>query len=367
MTRHHLAEDRAEGRAEDRAEGRAGDEQPQPIPLSVLDLAGVAAGQSSGDALRATTSLARRADDLGYRRLWVAEHHNMPMVASTAPAVLMAHLAASTSRIRLGSGGVMLPNFPPLVVAEQFAMLEALHPGRIDLGIGRAPGTDQRTAVALRRDPAALGADDFPQHLLDLLGLLGDERVDGDPASPAGPRMAATPAATSAPPVWLLGSSGYSAQVAGRLGLPFAFAHHFGSRHTEEALHLYRRGFTPSPVLEHPYAVVTASVIAADTAEEAAWLAGPSRVTAIGLRTNRLAPIVGPDEAARILSGIDDERLTALRGTQVTGTGEQAAEALRDLAVRTGADELMVTATAHDGAVRERTLELLAGAWPLPK
>jgi luciferase family oxidoreductase group 1 len=329
------------------------------VPLSVLDLAGVATGQSSAEALRATTSLARLADRLGYHRFWVAEHHNMPMVASTAPAVLIAHLAACTEQVRLGSGGVMLPNFPPLVVAEQFAMLEALHPGRVDLGIGRAPGTDPATAAALRRSTDALGADDFPQHLLDLLGLLGDERVGEGLAS----RFTATPAATSVPPVWLLGSSGYSAQVAAQLGLPFAFAHHFGSRHTDEAMQLYRSRFTPSPVLDRPYAIVTASVIAADSADEAAWLAGPSRVSAIGLRTNRLAPIVAPEEAARVLAGLDDERLTSLRGTQVTGTGEEAAERLRALVERTCADELMVTATAHDGAVRERSLEMLAKAW----
>ncbi|MDQ4084619.1 MAG: LLM class flavin-dependent oxidoreductase [Actinomycetota bacterium] len=331
------------------------------VPVSVLDLAGVAKGQSSGDALRATTSLAQVADRLGYRRFWVAEHHNMPMVASTSPAVLVAHLAAATQHIRLGSGGVMLPNFPPLVVAEQFAMLEALHPGRIDLGVGRAPGTDPVTAAALRRSPDALGADDFPQHLLDLLGLLGDERVDDGLAE----RLTATPAATGVPPVWLLGSSGYSAQVAGRLGLPFAFAHHFGGRDTDAALQMYREGFTPSPALRQPYAIVTASVIAADSAEEARWLAGPSRVASIGLLTNRLAPVVTPEEAERFLAGVDDERLAALRGTQVTGTGEQVAERLRRLVGRTGADELMVTATAHDGAVRERSLELLAKAWPL--
>jgi luciferase family oxidoreductase group 1 len=335
--------------------------EPSTVPLSVLDLAGVATDQTSADALAATTALAQVADRLGYHRFWVAEHHNMPMVASTSPPVLIAHLAARTERIRLGSGGVMLPNFPPLVVAEQFAMLEALHPGRIDLGIGRAPGTDPLTAAALRRSAEALGADDFPQHLVDLLGLLGDDRfADGLAA-----RFAATPNATGAPDVWLLGSSGYSAQVAGQLGLPFAFAHHFGSQHTDTALDLYRSRFTPSAVLEEPYAVVSASVIAAGSQEEADWLAGPSRVVSIGLRLNQLAPIVTPEEAERVLAGISDERLTALRGTQLTGTGEVVTERLRALAERTGADELMVTATAHDPAVRERTLELLAKEWPL--
>jgi luciferase family oxidoreductase group 1 len=330
------------------------------IPRSVLDLSMVSAGTSSSDAL-AATELARTAERLGYRRFWVAEHHNMETVASTSPAVLIAHVAASTSSINVGSGGVMLPNHAPLVIAEQFAMLEALHPGRIDLGIGRAPGTDPLTAAALRRSREALGADDFPQHLLDLLALLGDERVESE----LGSSFAATPAAASVPPVWLLGSSGYSAQVAAQLGLPFAFAHHFGSPHTEAALDLYRSRFTPSPVLPQPYAMVTASVIAADSAEQAWWLAGPSRVMSIGLRLNRLRPIVTPAEAERILADVDDERLAALPGTQLAGTGEDVAAELRALAKRTGADELMVTATAHDGAVRERSLELLAKAWPL--
>ncbi len=329
-------------------------------PLSVLDLANVAEGRSSADALRDTTALAQLADRLGYHRFWVAEHHNMPMVASTSPPVLIAHLAAATNDIRVGSGGVMLPNFPPLVVAEQFALLEALHPGRIDLGIGRAPGTDPMTAAALRRSADALGADDFPQHLVELLGLLGDDRADTDLSR----RFRATPQASTQPSVWLLGSSGYSAQVAGQLGLPFAFAHHFGSRHTETALELYRSRFTPSPVLSHPYAIVTASVIAASDPEEAEWLAGPSRVMSIGLRTNQLRPIVTPEEAERFLSGIAAERLEAIRGTQYAGVPETVTERLRSLVERTGADELMITATVHDGAVRERTLELLAKTWP---
>ena len=339
----------------------AGDvDDPQVLPLSVLDVAGVAAGQTSGEALAATTSLARAADRLGYRRFWVAEHHNMPMVASTSPPVLIAHLAARTERIRVGSGGVMLPNFPPLVVAEQFAMLEALHPGRIDLGLGRAPGTDPATAAALRRSPGQLGAEDFPQHLVDLLGLLGDERAQDGLAA----RFRATPAPTSSPPVWLLGSSGYSAQVAGQLGLPFAFAHHFGGQHTGVALGLYRSTFTPSPVLTEPYALVSVSVIAAGSGEEAEWLAGPSRVMAHGLRTYRLAPIVRPEEAAPVLASLPAGSLEALPGTQLTGTGDDVAAALRRLAGKVGAQEVMVTATTHDPAVRERSLELLAKAWP---
>src|SRR3954447_14088919 len=234
------------------------------IPLSVLDLSVLNDDSSSGDALRATTALARLADRLGYRRFWVAEHHNMPSVACTAPTVLIAHLAAVTDRIRVGSGGVMLPNHAPLVVAEQFAMLEALHPHRIDVGIGRAPGTDQLTAAALRRSPDGLGAEDFPRHLIDLMGLLGDPRTDQG----LWQQFRATPVATSSPEIFLLGSSGYSAQLAGYLGLPFGFAHHFDMGGTLQAADLYRENFQPSPLLDEPYLVVTANVLAADTAEQ---------------------------------------------------------------------------------------------------
>jgi len=328
------------------------------LPLSVLDLATVGTGQSTSDALAATGELARAADRLGYTRFWVAEHHNMPAVASTNPPVLIAHLAAVTERIRVGSGGVMLPNHAPLVVAEQFALLEALHPGRIDLGIGRAPGTDQQTALALRRDPAALSAEDFPQHLLDLLGLFGDERIEGGLSE----RFAATPAASSAPTVLLLGSSGFSAQLAGALGLPFAFAHHFGGPHTVEAVQLYRDSFRPSPVLERPYAIVTANVLTADTDEEARRLALPGQLMRLAIRTNRLRPLPSPEEAA-----VDPERAAAdgMPSNAIVGTPDAAVAGLRDLAERTGADELMISASTHGVHERVRNLELLAASWGL--
>jgi luciferase family oxidoreductase group 1 len=329
-----------------------------PLPLSVLDLATVGTGQSTSEALAATGELARAADRLGYTRFWVAEHHNMPAVASTNPPVLIAHLAAVTERIRVGSGGVMLPNHAPLVVAEQFALLEALHPDRIDLGIGRAPGTDQQTALALRRDPAALSAEDFPQHLLDLLGLFGDERVEGGLAD----RFSATPAATSAPAVLLLGSSGFSAQLAGALGLPFAFAHHFGGPHTVEAVQLYRDSFRPSPVLERPYAIVTANVLTADTDEEARRLALPGQLMRLAIRTNRLRPLPSPEEAA-----VDPERAAAegMPSNAIVGTPDTAVAGLRDLAERTGADELMISASTYGAPERVRNLELIAGSWGL--
>jgi luciferase family oxidoreductase group 1 len=328
------------------------------LPLSVLELATVGTGQSSGDALAATAEVARAADRLGYTRLWVAEHHNMPAVASTNPPVLIAHLAAVTERIRVGSGGVMLPNHAPLVVAEQFALLEALHPGRIDLGIGRAPGTDAQTAIALRRDPAALSAEDFPQHLLDLLGLLGDGRVEGGLAE----RFTATPAARSAPSVVLLGSSGFSAQLAGALGLPFAFAHHFGGPHTVEAVQLYRDSFRSSPVLDRPYAIVTADVLAAEAEEDARRLSLPGRLMRLAIRTNRLRPLPSPEEAAG-----DPERAAAeaMPSNAVVGTPDAVVAGLRDLAARTGADELMLSASTHGAAERIRSLELVAAAWDL--
>jgi luciferase family oxidoreductase group 1 len=330
-----------------------------PLPLSVLELATVGSGQSTAEALANTVRVAQAADRLGYRRIWVAEHHNMPAVASTNPPVLIAHLAAVTERIAVGSGGVMLPNHAPLVVAEQFALLEALHPGRIDLGIGRAPGTDQYTALALRRDPKALSAEDFPQNLLDLLGLFGDERVEGGLAE----RFTATPAAVSAPRVVLLGSSGFSAQLAGQLGLPFTFAHHFGNPHTVAALELYRESFQPSAVLQQPYAVVTANTLVADSDDEARRLALPGQLMRLSIRTNRLRPVPSLEEAVD-----DPERAAAeaMPSNAIVGGPERAVAELRQLAADTGADELMVTASTHGVAERVHSLELLAGAWGLP-
>ena len=256
----------------------------QALPLSVLDLATVSEGGTSAQALDETTELARAADRLGYERFWVAEHHNIDTVASTSPAVLMAHLAAHTERIKLGSGGVMLPNHSPAVVAEQFAMLEALHPGRVDLGVGRAPGSDRITAAAVR-GPTEDGAvpdpwqvDDFPSHLIDLMAYLGDVRTTEGPWID----FRATPKATSAPPVLLLGSSGYSAQLAGYLGLPFAFAHHFDGGGVLGALDLYRQRFQPSPVLDEPFVIVSVGLVTAADAATAQYHAAPSLLRRLG-------------------------------------------------------------------------------------
>lgn len=328
------------------------------VPLSVLDLVPVGAGQTSGEALRASLILARRVEELGYRRFWVAEHHNLPGVASTSPAVLIAHLAAGTSSIRVGSGGVMLPNHPPLVVAEQFAMLEALHPGRIDLGIGRAPGTDPATAAALRRTPEGLGAEDFPQELAELRALL-DVSADRPRT-----RFVATPAATSAPSIWLLGSSGYSAQVAAALGLPFAFAHHFSAQNTVSALALYRENFRPSEVLAEPYAMVCQAVIVAETDEEADYVAGPYRLMQVSLRTGRPAAIQ-PPEVAAAHEWSDAERHLLEHGPSrpAIGSPDTVRSSLDELCAETETDELMITTMTYGSAERLRSFELLAKAW----
>ena len=336
-----------------RATYRGGVIEQHLVPLSVLDLSVLNDGQTSASALQTSAALARCADDLGYTRFWVAEHHNMPSVACTTPPVLMAHLAAVTQRIRIGSGGVMLPNHAPLVVAEQFALLEALHPGRIDVGIGRAPGTDMRTAAALRRSPDALGAEDFPRDLLDVMGLLGDPRTE----TGLWQQFNATPAAATYPKVFLLGSSDFSAQLAARLGLPFAFAHHFDMGGTLQAADLYRRQFRPSHVLDAPHLIVTANVLIADTQEDADWHAAPGRLTALGRRTGRFIRLPSPRDAA---AHPDLDQANRLPTSRVVGDPSTAIPAVRDLVDRTGANELMVTCVAYDLAARTRSLELLA-------
>lgn len=331
------------------------------VPLSVLDLATVREGHSSADALHGTIEIAKAADDLGYARFWVAEHHNMPAVASTSPPVLMAAVAANTHRIHVGSGGVMLPNHMPFVVAEQFALLEALYPGRVDLGIGRAPGTDQATAAALRGVSPHLTVEQFPDHLGTVLALLGDDRI-----SPAGGgRLKATPAPESSPEVWMLGSSTYGAQVAAALGLPFCYAHHFAmTSDLGAAIDLFRSGYQPSPRWPEPHLMVSASVIAAETAEEARFLAGPSKIMGLSLRTGRLGPIVSPETAATMeLSELEQSVIDQLPGTQYVGTGEDVAAGLSELADRTGAAELIIAGTAYDPATRIDTLQRVAKAW----
>lgn len=301
--------------------------------------------------------LAKRADELGYTRFWVAEHHNMKTVASTEPAVLMAHLAASTERIRVGSGGVMLPNHAPLVIAEQFAMLEALYPNRVDLGIGRAPGTDRMTAAALRRNTNGEEEEDFPNNVVDVLGLLGDPRNNRGLHT----RFAATPMAETSPAVMLLGSSGFSAQLAGMLGLAFGFAHHFDmGGHTTAAADIYRQHFEPSSVLDEPYLIVTAVALAADSAAEAEYLSSSHRLRKYGMRTGQMLGLLMPEDA---VSHPQYPQALEMDSNSHLGTGTQVAAGLDVLAQETGASELMVTVPVVDPSLRVRGLELLAKEW----
>ncbi|MFC5906580.1 LLM class flavin-dependent oxidoreductase [Streptacidiphilus monticola] len=336
-------------------------------PLSVLDLATVGAGYTPTQALRASTELARTAERLGYHRYWVAEHHGMPGVASSSPAVLIAHLAAATRTIRLGSGGVMLPNHAPLVIAEQFGTLHALHPGRIDLGLGRAPGTDPATARALRRGEGLETADDFPLQLSELTRFLDDDFPAGHPYE----RLKAIPGEASVPgsgrpPVWLLGSSGFSAQLAGRLGLPFAFAHHFSAQNTVPALELYRDSFRPSAVLDAPYSLIGVGTVAADSEREARRLAMSGALSMLRLRRGRPGLIPTPEEAeAHPYTELERDFVDAWLANVVLGTKDQVRSGLQELRKRTGADELMVTGHVHGIEAKQRSIELIAEAWGL--
>jgi luciferase family oxidoreductase group 1 len=337
---------------------------PQAVPLSVLDLAPVPDGGTAGEALRATIDLARQAERLGYHRFWVAEHHNMPGIASSAPPVLIGHIADATSTMRVGSGGVMLPNHVSLVVAEQFGMLEALHPGRIDLGIGRAPGTDQVTAAALRRSPEGLSADDFPEQLMDLLGFFTGRWPEDHPFA----QITAMPGRGNQPAVWLLGSSGYSAQVAGLLGLPFAFAHHFSAANTLPALALYRQHFRPSEVLERPYAMVAAAAICAETDERARFLAGSGALSFLRLRSGRPGPVPSPEEAAAYpYTELERAFVEDRQATQVIGSPETVQRGLTELANATRADELMITTMVYDPADRLASFERVAALARTPQ
>ncbi|MCR2800071.1 LLM class flavin-dependent oxidoreductase [Microbacterium sp. zg-Y818] len=346
---------------------------PTPAPaLSVLDLVPVRTGQTSAQAVAAALSLAETADRLGLRRYWFAEHHNMPSVGSTTPPVLIAAAAARTSRIRVGSGGVMLPNHAPLIVAEQFAALEALAPGRIDLGIGRAPGSDPVITQLLRMSGTSSDVERFPQHVEDILALVSPEGATLTFTSGGTYDVHATPAAVSAPEVWLLGSSDYSAQLAASMGLPYVFANHFAGEGLERALGLYRGQYRPSEAHPEPVTFLTANVVAADTAEEADARALPQLRAMARLRLNRPMGPMETVEAA--LAAAPDDAMTplidAMRERWIIGTGEQAASDLRTLAHAHGVDEIMVSpiaAAREDEPMdaptgRDRTLELLAAA-----
>ncbi|WP_367125317.1 LLM class flavin-dependent oxidoreductase [Streptomyces phytohabitans] len=340
-----------------------------PVPLSVLDLVTVGVGRTAGDALRASTRIARLAEDRGFTRFWVAEHHSMPGVASTSPAVILAHLAAHTERVRLGSGGVMLPNHAPLVIAEQFGTLEALAPGRVDLGLGRAPGTDGATAAALRRtDHLREGADEFPQQLAELTRFLDDDFPQGHRYA----RIHAVPGPVQGgdggrPPIWLLGSSGFSSRLAGQLGLPFAFAHHFSAANTVPALELYRSTFRPSAALAEPYALIGVAALAAEDEREARRQVLTGALSMLRLRTGRPGLVPTPEEAeAYEFSAVERDFVDGWLGNIVHGTPDAVRDGLDALAKRTGADELMITANAHTPEARVRSYELIADAYALP-
>lgn len=343
--------------------------------LSVLDLVPVRTDQSTSDALAATTRLAQTADRLGYTRFWIAEHHNMPAVAATSPPVVIAHLAAQTSQVRLGSGGVMLPNHAPLAVAEQFALLEAAHPGRIDLGIGRAPGSDPVTSMALR---GAAGRDDtdierFPQYLDDVAALMSTHGV-----RVSLPRnlmrenyiLKATPAAASEPRLWLLGSSMYSAHLAAAKGLPYVFAHHFSGQGTKEALEVYRSEFRPSDLASEPVTFLTVNAVVAETRDEAMALTLPNLQMMARLRTGQtLTPLDLVEDAEELELGAQAQAVIDHGlARAVVGAPAEAADQVRALAAEFGVDEVMVNpvASARRGTdpatapARDTTLELLA-------
>jgi len=334
-----------------------------PLPLSVLDLSPIGTGSSASQAVRNTIELARLTDRLGYTRYWLAEHHNMPGIASSAPEVLIGAVARETTRLRVGSGGIMLPNHAPLKVVETFRVLAALYPGRIDLGIGRAPGTDQMTAFALRRSRDALRADDFPAQLGELLAFATDRFPDGHPFQ----SIRAVPVDVPLPPLWLLGSSDYSAQVAAAIGVGFAFARHISPDGAAEAMRRYREQFTPSEMLPQPRTILAVSVICADTDARADELASSADLSFLRLRSGQPGLLPSPAEAeAYPYTPAERAQVLASRARHVIGGPATVAARLNELIEQTGADELMVTTMVHDHAERLHSYELLAERFALP-
>jgi luciferase family oxidoreductase group 1 len=319
------------------------------FPLSVLDLSPIIQGGDASLALQNTLDLARHAERWGYTRFWLAEHHNMPGVASAATSVVIGHVAAGTRSIRVGAGGIMLPNHTPLLIAEQFGTLEALFPGRIDLGLGRAPGSDPLTQRALRRDPRA--ADDFASDVLELQAWLR-------PAEPGQP-VRAVPGAGSNVPLWILGSSLFGAQLAATLGLPFAFASHFAPGQLMLAIELYRARFQPSSACDKPYVMLGINVIAAESENEARVLATSLQQAFVNLRRGRPGPLPAPDaDFPQRMSPQEHAMLNEALACSFVGTPATIREAVGDFVARTGADELMVTAQVFDHAARLRCFEI---------
>jgi luciferase family oxidoreductase group 1 len=321
-------------------------------PLSILDLSPIPAGSDAAAALRNSLDLARHAERLGYNRYWVAEHHNMPGIASAATAVVIGHIAAGTTTIRVGSGGVMLPNHSPLVIAEQFGTLESLHPGRIDLGLGRAPGTDMQTTRALRRDPLS-AADRFPEDVRELQAYF-EPPVDSQP-------IRAVPGAGLHVPIWLLGSSLFSARLAAAMGLPFAFASHFAPELMFQAIDIYRREFTPSRQLDRSYVMIGVNVFAAETDADAQRLFTSIQQAFINLHRGRPGPLPPPvDSMHGIWSEMEEAALERRLACSVVGAPATVKRGVEDLVRITGVDELIVTAQIFDHAARVRSFEILA-------
>ena len=330
--------------------------------LSVLDLSPVPSGSTSADALRNTLDLAQLADRLGFTRYWLAEHHNTPLIASSAPEIMIGHVASVTKNIHVGSGGIMLPNHTPLKVAETFRVLEALHPGRVDLGLGRAPGTDPLTAVALRGSRNALNADDFPARLSDLLAYLDHGFPQGHPLE----RIRAMPDDVPMPDVWLLGSSDFSAELSAQMGLRFAFAHHIQPLPAIGALRMYREHFQPSEYLKRPEALIGVSAICAETEARAAELAKPLALTLLRFRSGKMGRFPSIEEAANYNFSPDELEVVEMnRNRSFIGTPASVRERLTRLADQAGVDEIMITTMTHDHADRRRSYELLAEAFAL--
>ena len=325
---------------------------PMTTPLSVLDLSPITQGSDAAQSFRNTLALARHAERLGFRRFWLAEHHGMPGIASAATAVLIGHVAGGTETIRVGAGGIMLPNHSPLVIAEQFGTLEALYPGRIELGLGRAPGSDQQTARAMRRNLAS-DADGFPQDVLELADYLSDA-----PRQP----VLAVPGRGANVPLWILGSSLYGAQLAAALGLPYAFASHFAPQQMMQAIALYRQQFRPSAQLARPYVMLGFNVFAADTDDEAQFRATSMQQAFVNLRSGRPGQLQPPKAGYRESLGPQESALLdSVLACAAVGSPDAVRSQLRAFVERTGADELMITSQIFDHAARLRSYEITAG------
>ena len=332
------------------------------IPLSILDLSPVTTATPGSVALRNSLDLAQLADRLGYKRYWLAEHHNLPSIASSAPEIMIGQIAAITTRIRVGAGGVMLVNHAPLMVAERFKVLEALFPGRIDLGLGRAPGTDPVTSYALRRRQDAREVDDFLERFQELILL---ER-GGLPESHPFRHVHAVPMDVALPPIWLLGSSGYSAELAAAAGMGFAFAHHFAEHDAAAAMLNYREHFKPSAELAQPYAILATAAVTADTDAEAARIATSAELHFVNRSKGEFLPLASPEEAAAYpYTAIDRDRIARYRARFAVGGIDSVKSQLVSLIKATHADELMVTTMTYDHAARRRSYELLADAFAI--